>query len=430
MSTASDRRDPVLHALLLSSAASATSLGLTFSLTALYLTRVAGIGTHAVGIGLTAAGIFAIATTFVAGHLSDRYGARAVMTAAAVIRAAALIGYCLLDGDVVAFGLLACVLLGAGGVQGTAKVALVAQVFAGSERTSMRARIRVITNIFVAVGSGLGAITLAVGTAPAYRVALVAAAVLVLGSVVPLAPLPLQGAVTTHAPGGSAPLRDRRYLAVAALNGVIHVQFEVLTLGMPLWVAARTQAPEALIGVLIVLNTGVVTALQIPATRMVTDVRRAGRTVFAATGLLALACVLYPTAAAFGAVAATAVLVTAVAVHSLGEVLSEAGGWELAFELADPARPGAYQGLSATGAAVGAALAPVVITSSAIAHGLPGWLLLGGVFVSAGAGTRTLSRRTTEPPVTAVNEPLGKGVSGGLGAQVGGAAAGDGGQEA
>ncbi|GAA3635300.1 MFS transporter [Kineosporia mesophila] len=399
MSTASDRRDPVLQALLLSSAASATSLGLTFSLTALYLTRVAGIGAHAVGIGLTVAGVLAIATTFLAGNLSDRYGAREVMAAGAVTQAVALAGYCLIDGQVVAFVLLACVLLGAQGIQGTAKVTLVAQAFAGSERNSMRARIRVITNIFVAVGSGLGAVTLAVGTAPAYRAALVAAAVLVLGSALPLARLNPPRAVPARAPAGSAPLGDRRYLALAALNGVIHVQFEVLTLGMPLWVASRTQAPEALIGVLIVLNTGVVTALQIPATRLVSDVRRAGRTVFAATVLLALACVLYPTAAVFGTVTATAVLVTAVAVHSLGEVLSEAGGWELAFELADPARPGAYQGLSATGAAVGAALAPVVITSTAIAHGLPGWLLLGGVFVSAGAGTQTLSRRTTRPSV-------------------------------
>ncbi|GLY19809.1 MFS transporter [Kineosporia sp. NBRC 101677] len=389
------RRDPVLSALFLSSAATATALGLGFTLSALYLTRVAGIPSRTVGVGLTVAGVFAIATTFLAGRLSDRYGARAVMIGAALVQSAALAGYCLLDGNVAAFVLLAAALLGAQGVHGTAKVTLVAQAFSGGDRTATRARIRVVTNVFVAAGSGLGAIVLAIGTASAYRTGLVVAALLVLGSILPLASLTMEAAAPVtpaHAPSSSAPLRDRRYLAVTALNGVIHVQFEVLTLGLPLWVAGHTEAPEALIGGLIVLNTVVVTMLQVPATRWVTDVDRAGRTVFGATGMLALACVLYPVAGALGALTATAVLVAAVVVHSLGEVLSEAGGWELAFELADPARPGAYQGVSQTGAAVGAALAPAVITSSALAYGLPGWLLLGGAFLAAGAGTRALSR--------------------------------------
>ncbi|MBT0768547.1 MFS transporter [Kineosporia sp. J2-2] len=441
-----DRHDPVLRALMLFTATGATSLGLTFSLTALYLTRVAGIATRTVGVGLTLAGILAVVATFVAGQLSDRYGARPAMIGAALTQALALIGYCLLDGDVVTFVLLACVLLGAAGVQGTAKAALIAQAFPGTARTLARARIRVVTNIFVAAGSGLAAITLVVGTPLAYRIALLTAALLLAGSVLPLLPLkPLKpsgpgtaeipeltgataatgaatatalpaaaGPVPVPATAGTSPLHDRRYLALAALNGVLHVQFDLLTLGMPLWVATRTEAPEALIGVLMVLNTVVVTALQIPATRLVTDARAAGRTVFAATGLLALTCVLYPVAGTGGAVLATSVLIVTVAVQSLAEVLSEAGNWELSFELADPARPGAYQGLSQTGAAVGGALAPVAITSSAIAHGLPGWLLLGGVFVSAGAGTRALSRTAPQPVPAGVTGPgvTGSGVTG------------------
>ena len=392
MSIATVRRDPVLQSLTLSTIASAMSLGLTFSVSALYLTRVAGLSAGALGLGLTLAGLFATAATFAAGRICDRYGPRRVMVTAAVTQAAALVGYCLLGPDVLVFVGLACIALGAQGVQRTAQVTLIAQAFTGSGRTEARARLRVITNALVAVGSGAGAVALAIGTAPAYRIALVTAAVLVLCSALPLARLPVVPAAPPPIAGGPAPLRDRRYLAVAALNGVIYVQFDVLTVGMPLWVAGHTQAPEALIGVLLMLNTALVTVFQVPVTRLVTDVRAAGRSVFGATGLLALACVLYPAAAPFGAAAGVLVLVIAVAIHSFGEVLSEAGGWELAFELADPARPGAYQGVSQTGAALGGALAPLTITSTAIAHGLPGWLLLGGVFVAAGAGTELVSR--------------------------------------
>lgn len=389
MSTTTLRRDPVLQALTLSTVTGAISLGLMFSVSVLYLTRVAGLGAREVGVGLTIAGIIGTAATFAGGWLSDRWGPKAVMLVTAALQAAAIAGYCLID-EVLLFVVLACVAFGAQGVRRTAQVTLIAQAFTGPGRTEARARLRVVTNIFVAVGSGIGALVLAIGTAPAYRVALVLAAVLVLWSALPLVSLPtVTGAAEpSDTPSGpTEPLKDRRYLAIAALNGVIHVQFDVLTVAMPLWLALRTEAPEAMVGALIVLNTVLVTLFQVRATRLVTDVRSAGRMVFAATGLLAVACLLYPAAALGGVKAAVLLLVLAVAVSSLGEVLSEAGGWELAFELADSRRPGAYQAVSQTGAALGGALGPLVVTSSAIALGTPGWALLGGLFLAAGAGT-------------------------------------------
>jgi MFS family permease len=88
---------------------------------------------------------------------------------------------------------------------------------------------------------------------------------------------------------------------------------------------------------------------------------------------------------------ATALLVLGVFAHSTGEVLAEAGGWELAFELADPRNAGAYQGVSQTGPAVGAMLAPAVVTGTAIEHGGPGWAVLAVTFLLAGAGTAVLA---------------------------------------
>jgi dipeptide/tripeptide permease len=106
-----------------------------------------------------------------------------------------------------------------------------------------------------------------------------------------------------------------------------------------------------------------------------------------AVALLTVACLFYAAAAYVGIPIAVGVLVLAVVAHSFGEILSEAGGWELAFELADSRAAGAYQGISQTGVAVGTALSPAVVTTTAISHGTPGWLLLGAVFLAAGAGT-------------------------------------------
>jgi len=224
---------------------------------------------------------------------------------------------------------------------------------------------------------------------------MILAALFVFLSAIPLRSLaePVAAVVRTGTAGRS-PLTDRRYLAVAALNGVITMQFGLLTVGMPLWVTLHTEAPAAIVALLLVLNTAIVALGQVAAARRVTDVPAAGRAVLGATLLLLLACLLYAAASAGGPVVAAAVLVLAVLAHSGGEIISEAGGWELSFELADARNAGAYQGVSQTGFAVGGMLAPAVVTATAISHGLPGWLLLGGLFVTAGAGTRAVSRRS------------------------------------
>ncbi|WP_433790086.1 hypothetical protein [Actinoplanes sp. CA-252034] len=179
------------------------------------------------------------------------------------------------------------------------------------------------------------------------------------------------------------------------------MQFLLLTVGMPLWVTGHTSAPDVTVAVLLLLNTALVSCLQVWSTRLVGDVPSAGRAVFRGSVLLLVACLGYAAAGhPRGAWLATALLVVAVVAHSLGEIVTETGGWELAFEWADPASSGAYQGVSQAGVAIGRAVAPVVVTSTAVGLGLPGWILLGGVFLAAGAGTRTLSadrRRAPEP---------------------------------
>jgi dipeptide/tripeptide permease len=136
-----------------------------------------------------------------------------------------------------------------------------------------------------------------------------------------------------------------------------------------------------------------VALFQVRAARLSRDIRTAGRIVLAAAGFLAVACALYAAAGHGPAFVAAFLLVAGVLAHSTGEVLAESGGWELAFELADPRFAGAYQGISQTGPAIGTMLAPAVVTTAAIDHGGPGWLSLGVLFLAAGAGTAVIAAR-------------------------------------
>jgi hypothetical protein len=380
------------QALTWSTVAGSSAKGIMFSVSALFFTTVVGLSPATVGAGLTAAGAGGVAAAFAAGRLSDRFGPRPILLGAALAQGGALAAYCLTR-DTAVFVLVAVVAVGAESMQRTARVTLLARVFTGADRVAVRARLRVVDNVVIAAGSGAAAVALVVGSRASYTMAVLIASLLALSALIPLRALPaVTGADVEQAGTGRRPSRDRRYLTTTALHAVISMQFGLLTVGMPLWVTGYTAAPDVTVALLLVFNTVLVTLCQVRATRLVRDVPSAGRAVFLGSALLGTACLCYAAAGSFGTVPAIVILILAVAAHTFGEIVSEAGGWELAFELADPRNTGAYQGVSQAGIAIGRAVAPMAVTSTAIALGPPGWLLLGGVFLAAGAGTAHSAR--------------------------------------
>ena len=69
-------------------------------------------------------------------------------------------------------------------------------------------------------------------------------------------------------------------------------------------------------------------------------------------------------------------IVAAAIAHAFAEVLSQAGGWGLSFELADPVRAGTYQGVFSMGYSLGAMVSPLFVTSTALTLGFGGWAIL------------------------------------------------------
>ncbi|MFE6967932.1 MFS transporter [Isoptericola sp. NPDC057653] len=404
-------RNPVARALTFSTMALAASNGVFYAVSVLYFTRVVGLPAATVGLGLGIAGGAGVLGAFLAGRWSDRQGAHRVQVWGVAVQALALAAYSF-AGDALTFTAVAIVASGARGVHSTARQALLARWFTGPERVDVRARLRVVMNVFIGLGTLAAAVALLLDTAVAYRTAMVATAVLLLAAVAPLAVLPRRvpdlaarlladppapegaGGLVEEAPARH-PLRDGTYVASVVLNAVVAMQFGVMTVGVPLWVAT-TDAPTAVVSALLVVNTVLVALLQVRASRGTHDVRGAGRAVRRGAVLLAVACVLYAAAGHGSLVAATALLVLAAVAHSLGEVVSEAGGWGMAFELADQRRAGAYQGLSQTGYALAGMAAPVVVTMLPIRYGTPGWLVLGAIFVAAGAGAAALAARAAQ----------------------------------
>lgn len=402
--------DAVERALTFATMSASLATGLFYTVSALYFTRVIGLSPTTVGLGLTVAGAVGVASSFAGGYAADRVGADRLQLWANAAQAVALLAY-VWAGDAVSFVLIACVAVGSRSLQGTAKATLQARWFEGAERVGIRARLRVITNVFIGLGTVLAGGALLVGTAGAYQAVMVATALFAALSTVPLAGLRsrVEGFAArmdshlepNHVPGPS-PLRDRTYVTSVALNSVIAMHFGMTTVGVPLWIATRTEAPEVMIAGLLVLNTVLVALFQVRAARGTHDIAVAGRTVRRGSLLLAGACLLYGAAGSTGVLVAIVLLVLAEVLGSWAEVWCEAGGWGLAFELADPLSAGRYQGLSTTGYAIASMVAPALVTATAVDHGLPGWAFLAALFAAAGTAVGVLAARAAVRRTTSV----------------------------
>ncbi|WP_050758174.1 MFS transporter [Xylanimonas cellulosilytica] len=446
--------DPVARALTYSTMGFALANGVFYTVSTLYFTRVVGLAPTTVGLGLGIAGGVGVASAYGAGRLADRVGAHRVLLWGTTVMALAMLAYQLAASAVV-FTAIACLAVGGRAANGSARSAILAVWYTGPDRVDVRARLRVVTNVFIGLGTVVAGAALLIDTAAAYHVAMAAVGGLLLLATVPVALLPRRvpelvarltasarlaladgggaagdegggvpadgggaapgtqaDAGTRRAVRGPSPLRDRTYVASVACNAVVALHFGLQTVGVPLWIAS-TEAPTVMVSVLLVLNTVLVALFQVRAARGTDDVRFAGITVRRASWLLAFACLAYALAGYGSVVVACVLLVVAGLAHTAGEVLGEGGGWGMAFELADPRSAGAYQGLSQTGYAVASMVSPVLVTATAIDHGSAGWAVLGVVFLAGGAGAAAVAghaaRTRTAPdapgPVAQVTAP-------------------------
>lgn len=402
--------DPVERALTAATMAASLATGLFYSVSALYFTRVVGLEATTVGAGLTIAGAVGVLMSFAGGYAADRVGADRIQLWANAVQGLAFLAYVAAD-SAVSFVLVACVAVGSRSLQGTAKATVQVRWFTGAERVEIRARLRVITNVFIGLGTVLAGAALLVDTAAAYQVTMVAVGAFALLATVPL--LGLRARAEGFGPRmdahlvaervvGPSPLRDRTYLTVIGLNSIIAMQFGMSSVGVPLWIVTRTEAPEVIVSALLVLNTVIVALFQVRASRGTHDVLVAGRTVRRGSLLLASGCLLYGAAGSTGAVLAVVLLVLAEVLGSWAEVWCEAGAWGLAFELADPVSAGRYQGVSQTGYAVAGMVAPALVTATAVEHGWPGWVFFAVLFAAAGTAVGVVASRAAARRTVAV----------------------------
>lgn len=379
------------RALAASNFVNAVGSGLFLTAGVLYFTQAVRLPAATVGLGLGIAGLLSLAVGIAVGHLADRRGARGVSVATLAVQALATAAFVLAD-SFWPFVLAVSAATGAKAAGLAARAPLIRH-HGGDRPQEFRAHLRAVTNVGISVGALLAGWAVQVGTLGAYQVLVAgnacafAASAAVLFLLPPVAPAP-----TAHGPRWIA-LRDRPYLALTALDGVMAIQFKVLTVAIPLWLVSSTTAPHWLVSGTMLTNTVLVVGLQVRASRGVASPRAGGRAYRRAGAAFLVSCALVPLAAGTSAAVAVVLLLAAVVVHTVGELWHAAGGFEVSYALAPPHATGQYLGVFGLGAGLSEALGPGLLIALCIGWGHPGWFAVGTLFAVTGLLTPLAVRR-------------------------------------
>ncbi|MER7756129.1 MFS transporter [Kitasatospora sp. NPDC097643] len=390
------RLDPLVRRLALMSLVTTVGNGLFSTVSVLFFTRSIGLTPGRVALGLTAAGVCGVLAGVPMGRLADRVGSRRLLLVTGPLEALAVLGYAFVH-SFAAFVALTCVatVLERGGA--AVRSALIARAVPAETQVHTRALLRSVMNAGLVVGSAGAALALQADSRAAYVAVLVLDALTFQGAAALLAGLSVPAGAAAAArerravAGRRTALRDGRYLLVTGLHAVLELQLAVLTVAIPLWVVLATGAPPALVAVVNVVNCLLVVLFQVRASRGITDVPTSARACARGGLLLAAGCLLYAVAGSSSgsgsgsAALAAAAIVAGALIHSLGELLTSAGGWTLSLDLADQRAHGEYQGVFMSGQAAAHVLGPLVMSLTVVAHGSAGWLVLAALFTVSGA---------------------------------------------
>lgn len=371
----------------------------------LFFTFVAGLDGRQLGLLLGAAGVAGIAGSPLAGHLAARLPARALLIGCHLLRLASIGALLVTTRFEVLLLLVALTSLG----DRAAKMLemLFATRAAGERRGTYQALSRSVANAGYAVGAGLAAIGLAVGTREAYQVLILGDAL----SFVLAAALVWRtreqrqepgggerGARTPGAvrPGAASPWRDRGYLRFVLLDVPLCLDDSILGVGLPLWLIGHTDAPHAVVPAFLIINTVLVVALQMTVSaRVRSTVQAAGAARLYGLTLLGC-CVLLAVTPERGAWAASAALLAAAVLATAAELLRSVSSWELAVALAPPEARASYLGVAGMSQSVQKSAGPVLLTGAVMVAGPAGWLVLGAAVAGVSVAQRHFALRRWE----------------------------------
>ncbi|MEU9080356.1 MFS transporter [Kitasatospora sp. NPDC048538] len=396
--------------MLLAQCVDRTGTGVWAAASVLYFTFVVGLDAGRLGLLLGVAAVAGIAGSPLAGRAAERFPVRGLLIACHLLRLGTM-GLLLVVHDFAALLPVVALTCLAERAAKTLEMLFATRV-AGERRGTYQALFRSVANAGYALGAGIAAIGLAVGTATAYRVLIVANALsfLLAAALVRRTREPAGRGLAAAHDGGDAPAdpaaapspwRDRGYLLFVLLDMPLNLDDSVLNVGLPLWLVHHTDAPNAVVPAFLIVNTVLVVVLQLRVSTRAEGPRGAAAAVGWYGVTLLAACLLTAAATGGGPWWASIALLAAAMLVTLAELLRSVASWELAVSLAPPRARASYLGVAGMSQSVQKSLGPLLLTGVVMTAGPAGWLALG----AAATGLSALQRRASLRRLAALAAP-------------------------
>ncbi|MGW0927527.1 MFS transporter [Streptomyces sp. NPDC002644] len=397
--------DRLIRAMSYQSVLSAFAEGAFITGEAVYFTQVVGLSPAQVGLMLTLSLAAAFVFSVPLGRLADRVGTRRSWIIGSALEAVFFASWFLADSFVTALAVLIPLSLANTWVR-TGRSAYQVQVFPREKRVHARAYLRAARNAGYSLGALAGGLALALDSLTLiHAIPLFTSAVLLANAYwvtklpEPPRPEPVTPAVAVAEAAGAGrrrdprtALRNRPFVLMTFLNGVLGTHQVLLMTVIPLWLVSETDAPKVVLAWLYGTNTVMAVALQVAAARGVATVtdslraqRRGALCFLVSCGIIA---VTHDTA---GWVTIALMWVGHVTVTG-AELYQSAGQWGLVAELADPERRGEYEGVVGLGYNLGSVWAPAAYTYLAMSWGAVGWAVIAAVILTAAVAIHPAAR--------------------------------------
>ncbi|MFE7776302.1 MFS transporter [Streptomyces sp. NPDC057445] len=357
-----------------------------------------------IGAGLTAATLLALPAVLLLGRWVDRFGTRASLVAAALVRAAVFVAYLFIH-DVASFIALAFVAAVAQRAEQVAMPVLASGIAPEGQLGSWLALTKVAFNAGMGCGGLLAGLALVQTSSHAgfVTVGLLNAASFALTALLYL-PLPtIRASAAGRSFSGSRPWRDPLFVRIATVNFLLITVIVATEVGLPVYLIDELDTPAWTVGLLFAMNTILMVVFQLPVSSRLRS-RAPLRVIAVGSVLHAALLIVLGLAGQLPFAALLPLLVMAVMIYTLGEIVATQVLSVLLVTLAPDHERGVYQAFNQVLVGLSLAVVPLLVALF-LTHAPAGlWWMLSAVTVIVLVGMLRMDRRSGAAIAVATGE--------------------------